>query len=41
VSAFRVFLARVRGRFRWRTHDDDLREEIASHVDEATDEFIR
>jgi putative ABC transport system permease protein len=41
VSAFRVFLARVRGWFRWRTQDDDLREEIASHIDEATGEFIR
>ncbi len=37
----RVFLSRVRAWFRWQRQGDDLRREIASHLDEATDEFIR
>lgn len=41
MSALRVLLARVRGWFRWRTQDDDLREEIASHLEEAAEDYVR
>jgi predicted permease len=41
VKALRVLLSRVRGLGRGRRDDDDMREQIAAHLDEATDEYVR
>jgi putative ABC transport system permease protein len=41
VSVLRVFLSRVRALMRARHLDRDLRQEIAAHLDEATEEYVR
>jgi putative ABC transport system permease protein len=40
MTRLRVLLARVRGLFRSRQLDRDLRDELASHIDEATQEYV-
>jgi putative ABC transport system permease protein len=40
VSTLRAFLSRLRAVMRSRQLDDDLRQEIAAHLDEATEEFV-
>jgi putative ABC transport system permease protein len=41
VIRLRVFLSRVHGLVRARQLDRDLRQEIAGHLDEATEEYLR
>jgi predicted permease len=41
VNPLRVLLARLRGIGRRRREDEDMREQIAAHLDEATDEYVR
>jgi hypothetical protein len=41
VTRLRIFLSRLRALFRSRQMDRDIDEEIASHLAEATDEYIR
>lgn len=40
MRALRVFLSRVAAVMRWRRLDQDLRQEIAAHLDEATEDFV-
>lgn len=41
MTRLRVFFAHLRGLVRRQELEDDLREEIAVHLDEATDEYMR
>ncbi len=41
MKTLRVFLSRVRALIRGRELDGDLRQEIAAHLDEATEEYVR
>ena len=41
MTRFRIFLSRVVGLVRRRGADRDFQQEIAAHIDEATEEFVR
>ncbi|HEV2982991.1 MAG TPA: ABC transporter permease, partial [Vicinamibacterales bacterium] len=41
MTRLRVFVARIRALLRRRQVDQDLREEISSHIQEATEDYIR
>jgi predicted permease len=40
VKALRTFVSRLAAVARWRKHDHEIDDEIASHLEEATDEYI-
>ncbi len=41
MSRLRIFLSRVRGVVRAQQLDRELQQEIASHLEEATEEYLR